>query len=190
MRAMIEAKTFRRILMATKGFVSKSGGGRPCAEYIKLEFRTDRNIVTASATDGYRLSTEHAVCGEIDEDFDAYVKPVLPPVKNGSWAVISVHDKKCYIEIDGMISGFNQPAGTDFDYQGAIDCGREKPPVLRIGFNGEYLLSALQAAKISAGSSFKQPVVLEFRTALDPVFVTTNEGRDVKMVLPIRLKNE
>ena len=191
MRATINAKTLRRIVMATKGFTCNAGSVRPVMEYIKLEFRKDGNAVTASATDGFRLSTEHAICGEIDEDFDAYIKPILPPIVSNSWAVISVCGDKCYIEIAGMISGFNQPKiGTNFDYQKTIDHLAEKPPVLRIGFNGEYLLSALQAAKASAGSSFKLPVVLEFRSPMEPMFITTNTGKDVKMVLPIRLVGE
>ena len=60
-------------------------------------------------------------------------------------------------------------------------------PTFKIGFNGNYLLSALKAAKVSAGNSFKSPIILEFRSQTDPVVIHTNKD-DVKMILPIRIK--
>ena len=52
-----------------------------------------------------------------------------------------------------------------------------------------YLLSALQAAKVSADGSFRQPVILEFRSNIEPILLRTNK-EDIKMVLPVRIKED
>lgn len=56
----------------------------------------------------------------------------------------------------------------------------------RIGVNGNYLLSALQAAKISCGNTFRNPVVLEFRGEKDAIILRTNK-EDIKLVLPVKI---
>lgn len=81
--------------------------------------------------------------------------------------------------------GYSQPEADKFLWREAIPAD---DPTLRLGFNGNYLLSALQAAKVSIGGSFKDPVVLEFRNNLTPVILRTNKD-DIKMVLPIRIKD-
>ncbi|MEL7568085.1 MAG: hypothetical protein AAGU27_24860 [Dehalobacterium sp.] len=187
MKAMIPAKTLRRIVMATRGFVSKAGSNRPAYEYIKLEFSKGNSSVTAVAVDGYRLSVEHASC-DVDEDFSAYIKPMLPPIKGNEWAMVTVDGERAYVEIGGLAAGFVQPKEVEFDYRGVVDNARKNAPTYRIGFNGDFLLTALKAAKESCGASFKLPVILEFRGPNEPILLVTNSGDDVKMVLPVRIK--
>ena len=50
-------------------------------------------------------------------------------------------------------------------------------------------MSALQAAKALAGESFRQPVILEFRSNVEPILLRTNK-EDIKMVLPVRIKED
>ena len=64
-----------------------------------------------------------------------------------------------------------------------------KESTFRIGFNGNYLLTALQAAKVSTGGTYKNPIILEFNGPTSPCVIRTNTS-DVKMVLPIRIKAE
>lgn len=86
----------------------------------------------------------------------------------------------------GFSFGYQQPAPDEFNWEKVMPQSEVK---YRIGFNGNYLLSALQAAKVSLGDSFRNPVVLEFRGPTEPILLRTNNA-DIKMVLPIRIKDE
>lgn len=186
MRAIIMARDLKRLIAATSGFVT-GPNKNPVFNYIRLEFCKENASVTAIGVDGYRLSVEHSVCGDIDEDFVAYVRPFLPRAKQEDAAVIEVTDGYCYIKIGDLSAGFKQPFGTYLDYAKILTEATSSDPTLKIGFNGNYLLKALQAASASCGGSFAKPVVLEFRGPLSPVILRTNK-EDVKMVLPIRIR--
>lgn len=189
MKASLNAKDLKRIIMATIGFVGENNRNS-AMQYVRLEFSKEFSKVTAVAVDGYALSIENAVCANVDEDFTTYIKSNIPAFKSKyATAVIEVKDKICFIGIGGCITGYKQPDGEFLDYKPVISSAEKDSPALRIGFNGNLLLQALQAAKISAGDSFKQPVVLEFRGALEPVFLRTNK-EDLKLVLPMRIRGE
>ena len=89
-----------------------------------------------------------------------------------------------FIRCNGFVFGYQQPQGEFLDWERALPSSEVK---LRIAFNGNYLLTALQAAKESAGASFRKPVYLEFRSNLEPVIIRTNK-EDIKMVLPVRIQ--
>lgn len=184
--AIIYTNDFNRLISATKYFVSKKNN-RPCCEYIKLEFRSAENQVVAISVDGYRMSIEHSLVGDCEEDFVAFIKSnIRLPQKQ--FATISLTDdgKEAIIRCSGFSFGYVQPEDDGFDWEKEIPTSDAK---FRIGFNGNYLLTALQAAKTSSGDSFRQPIILEFRNENEPVIIRTNKD-DIKMVLPIRLKNE
>lgn len=181
-RAIMPTNDFNRIIKATKNFTAKNDN-RKTYQYIRLEFQAEASRVTAVAIDGYRLSTEHAMCCDCDTDFVIYVRSNIRLPSNKS-AVFELVDGECLIKCEDMIFGYSQPEGEFMDWQKAIPADA---PTYRIGFNGEYLLSALQSAKASVGNVFKQPVVLEFRSPSQPIILRTN-GEDVKMVLPVRIK--
>lgn len=163
--AVMNTNVFNTIIAAVKGAVSTSAR-KPMYEYIRLEFRRENKAVTAIATDGCRLFVEHATCFEIEEDFDCYIT-----------------ESAVEIECLGCIFGFVQPVGEFLDWEKVLP----DAPTFRIGVNAEYLLSALQAAKASVGGTFKQPAILEFRGPIAPITIKTNR-KDVKMVLPVRIK--
>lgn len=186
-KVQIKAAALKRLIQATRNF-TENGGNKPIHEYIRLEFSKEFNSVTAVAVNSYRMLVEHASC-MVEEDFIAYIKPVIPPAHKESWATIELKDSVCYIDIDGIITGYQQPEGNYLDWMKVLDTALEKPPQYRIGFNGDYLLSALQAAKASVGDVFRSPVVLEFRGPTEPILLKTNKN-DYKMVLPVRLGSE
>lgn len=70
--AIMDTNAFNTIIAAVKGAVSTSIS-RPMYKNIRLEFRKKNKVVTAIATDGFRLFVEHATCYEVEEDFDCYV---------------------------------------------------------------------------------------------------------------------
>lgn len=182
MKAKIFSNDFNRAVAATKGFVGKDPKRR-LHQFIRMEFCAADSSVTAVAVDGYKMSVERAVC-ECDENFVAYINASTRPPR-GEYATIEVVGSDVIIRCGDFIFGCPQNGGEFLDWKNVLPGGE---PTFRFGVNGNYLLSALQAAKISLGNSFKEPVVLEFRGELSPVILRTN-GEDIKMVLPIRLKN-
>ncbi len=183
MKARILGNDFNRIMDATKQFCGTSTRHKE-QEYIRLDFDAEIQRVTAHACDGYRLSVEHSVIGSCDENFTVYIRGGFRLPKK-QYATIEKVENEVQIRCAGALFGFEQPdVSQRFEWQKVIP---KDEPTFRIGFNGNYLLNALQAAKISAGQTFKNPIVLEFWTPTSPVLIRTNTD-DIKMVLPIRIK--
>lgn len=181
MRAGMMTEDFNRIIKATKLFVRKNGSGK-IYQYIRLEFCADSSRVTAVAVDGYRMSVEHAMCYDCDEDFVIYVRDnIMLPRKNK--VMFELIDGECMIKCNDMIFGYVQPDGDFLDWQKAMPV---EEPIYRIAFNGDFMISALQSAKTSVGNVFKNPVVLELRSPTAPIILRTNKD-DIKMVLPVRI---
>lgn len=183
MKATILGNDFNRIMDATKQFCDTSTRHKEL-EYIRLDFDAETQRVTAHACDGYRLSVEHSVIGSCDENFTVYIRGVFRLPKK-QYATIEKVENEVQIRCAGVLFGFKQPDNQNpFDYENVFP--KEKPQ-FKIAFNGNYLLTALQAAKISAGNTFRNPIILEFWGPLNPVVIHTNED-DAKLVLPIRTK--
>lgn len=181
-QARIYTNDFNRLIAATKDFISKGRARYIAHEYIRLDFSAGDSKVTAVAVDGFRLSVENSVISDCDGDFTVYLKPnVELPAK--MYAFISLEsDGTALIRCNGLVFGYDQPSPSEFDWKKALP---QDTLTLKIGFNGNYLLSALRAAEASAGG-FSKPVVLEFRGPLEPVILRTNQ-EDIKMVLPMRI---
>jgi DNA polymerase III sliding clamp (beta) subunit (PCNA family) len=187
--ARIYTNDFNRLISATKSFCAPKDAIRKENRYIKLEFDADHSIVTAYAIDGYRLATEHAVVSDCEEGFIAYIMPPNIKLPNKMYAEITLDNNELQIRCNGVMFGYEQPQINDpFNYDKFISNLNEKTPSFRIGFNGNYLISALQAAKVSCGDSFRQPIILEFTKPNEPVVLRTNK-EDIKLVLPVRLKD-
>lgn len=183
MKATILGNDFNRIMDATKQFCGTSTRHKE-QEYIRLDFDAEIQRVTAHACDGCRLSVEHSVIGSCDENFTVYIRGGFRLPKK-QYATIEKVENEVQIRCAGALFGFEQPdVSQRFEWQKVIP---KDKPTFRIGFNGNYLLNALQAAKVSAGQTFKNPIVLEFWTPTTPVIIRTNTA-DIKMVLPIRIK--
>ena len=182
--ARIFTNDLNRLIAATKSFVSDSDH-RPCDQYIKLEFHAADNQVVAMAVDGYRMSVEHSIISDCDEDFVAFIKSSTKlPQKQYATISLTADGKEAMIRCSGFSFGCIQPQDSGFKWEKAIPTSEVK---YRIGFNGNDLLAALQAAKVSAEDSFRQPVILEFRGNMEPILLRTHK-EDVKMVLPVRIK--
>lgn len=184
--ARIYSNDFNRIISASKAFVATSFHNKETLKLIRLEFNSKDSRVTAVACSGYMLSVEHAVITDCEESFIAYVNPSIR-LPNKLFATFTLEENELLIRCDNYIFGFNQPKDKDyFDYDKAIPTNE---PSFKIGFNANYLLTMLQAAKTSIGNVFKSPVVLEFTgNETMPVILRTNQD-DIKMVLPVRLRD-
>lgn len=186
MKARIFSNDFNRLLDATKGFLADADVVvRPSLSYIKLVFEASISRVTAIAVDGYRMSVEHCVVSDCDADFVAFIKPTIR-LPRGQYFSIELCDNEVAIKGRDFSFSYPQPQRVDpFDFKKVIP--EKEKRVFRIGFNGNYLMTALQAAKVSAGDTFKNPVILEFYGETLPALIRTNKD-DIKMVLPVRLK--
>ena len=182
-KASMTTSAFNRLIDATKAFCSKTNRNH-CYLFIRLEFHAETNEVVAVAVDGFRLSAEYA-CANSEEDFFIYVRSNIK-LPGNSVVDFELVDGEAIIRCNGFIFGYKQPDDKFLDWGKVIPTSDVQ---YKIAFNGDYLLSALQAAKASVGKSFKTHVVLEFRSPLDPIVIRTNE-KDVKMVLPIRINDE
>ena len=169
--AKIYTNRLNRLIAATKSFVSDNDH-MPSHKYIKLEYHAADNQVVAMAVDGYRMSVEHSVISDCDEDFVAFIKSNTK-LPSEQYATISLTEdgKEAVIRCGGFSFGYTQPQDSGFEWEKAIPTSEVK---YRIGFNGNYLLSALQAAKVSAGGGFMKPVILEFRSNVEPILLRTN----------------
>ena len=182
--AKIYTNDFNRLIATTKAFVANDTY-RSWMKYIKLEFHASENQVVAMATDGCRMSVEHSIISNCTEDFAVYIKGnVSLPKKQYATIELSDDGKEAIVRCKEFSFGYEQPKVEEFDWKKVIPTNEVK---YRIGFNGNFLLSALQAAKISAGNSFREPVILEFRSNDEPILLRTNK-EDIKMVLPVRVK--
>lgn len=179
-KANMKTDVFNRLIDATKGFVSKYARN-DVYQFIKLEFHSSDDEVIAVATDGFKLSVEHAVC-KSEEDFTIYVKGNVKLPRNAE-VEIELEADEALFRCNGFVFGYKQPTGQFLEWPQVLPSGE---PTFRIGFNGEYLLAALKAARISVGGLYKNPVVLEFRGPTLPFIIKTNNN-DIKMVLPIRV---
>lgn len=182
MKARILGNDFNRIMDATKQFCDTSTRHKE-QEYIRLDFDAETQRVTAHACDGCRLSVEHSVISACEESFTVYLRSGCRLPKR-EYATIEKVGNEVQIRCAGALFGFEQPdVSQRFEWQKVIPKDKSS---FKIGFNGNYLLTALQAAKVSAGQTFKNPIVLEFWTPTSPVIIRTNTD-DIKMVLPIRI---
>lgn len=187
MKALIDGKSFNKLIESTKRFVAKSHRNQ-ALEYIKLEFNKETCSVTAAAIDGYRMSIEHNICLEVDEDFSILVKPTVTKCpKREKFAKIEKLDDRAYIEFGDTITGFHQVKGEFYDYTKAYADMTANEVTYKIGFNGDLLIDALLSAKASVGGTLREAVILEFRSPHEPIILKTG-NENIKVVLPMRIK--
>ena len=183
--AKIMTNDYNRMIEATKNFVNQNPKTHKSTEYIKLEFDSEKELVTAIAVEGRMMSVEHSVIYECSESFCAYIKGNLKLPAN-SGAVIELHETEVVIRCNGFSIGFEQPEPFNFEWKDLIpqeDCQYS------IKFNGNLLLKAIKAAKSSTGGSFRHPLTIEFRGKNNPCVVRTNET-DIKIVCPLRDRHD
>lgn len=189
MKATINAKDFNRLIAATKMFAAQQYDKKhPLLTFIRLEFDAGNMQVTAIALDGYKMSAETAVLCSCDEDFTAYVRSNIKlPSRESVYAQVELIDNELIVRCDDFIFGYLQPDTEKWvDWKNLIP---KEDVQYKITFNGNLLLSALQAAKVSCGNSFSKPITLEFRDPIKPIVLRTNK-EDIKMILPMRVYRE
>ncbi len=186
-KAEILSEDMNRLIDATKDFIASPRSSREIYKYIQLKFNAEKQEVTATACDGYRLSVETAAVFEISEDFTVYIRPCRKFPKN-TVVYISLEDEKAIILCNGNIFGCEQPEGEYLNYE---DYMKEREVTFRIGFTPEYLIDAIKAAKATSTQiGSRNTIVLEFTGPNNPVYIMTRKKTGFRMVLPVRLPAE
>ncbi len=182
-KAVIEVNVLKRLLNATRKFVS-GAERREVMRYIKLEFKSETNIVKAVASDNFSLSVEYGGCVECENDFIAYIKPTLT-LAGKSFVYIELIEDELFLRYDGMIQGFKQPEGDFINDEEILAPINNELAAVEITFNAALMERALQAVKASAGGVLKSPVTMEYRGVNKPV-VLREAKSNIKLVMPMR----
>lgn len=182
-KAVLTTNDFNRLIYTTRDFITPVG--KPCYRYIKLDVDAEKQRITAAACDGYKLSVERAPC-EADESFSLYIKPIAKlPTKEQ--VTIELLGKDVLIRCAGNIIGFEQPELKD-PFMNYEQFFKEKECAFRIGFDPRLLMQTVSAARTSIGQG--QVAILEFMGPRDPVFIRDKKGDNLRMVLPVRIKED
>lgn len=187
MKAIITAFHLKQLIGATKKFVGTSELS-PMQMYIRIEFSRSKQTATASAIDGYRISEVTKFCIVEGEDFTVYVRPTLPISQfKGERVCVELDGDYCRISCGDLSVGCKQPTGQFFDTEEYIAGLPTDPPRFRIGFNAQYLLDVLQAAKLASPESIRSIITLEFQNPQSPV-ITRGINGGTFVILPVRVK--
>lgn len=189
MKAVINAKEFKRIIDNTKKFLGSSFGQMA---WIYLQIDAEKKLVKATALDGYRISIEYSSLKAVDESFTCHIKPNIPKItKNSTYAEIEREDKKVFVTVGETIIGYVQPEGEYYKTDTLLSDIEKQDPVRTIGVNAKFLKEAMES--ISATASERRCVAkIDIRNPVDPIVIRSGgeEGvkENLKIILPVKLE--
>lgn len=188
--AIMDGDNFNRLVAATEKFCSKGDNNRPIMQMVRIDFKASTQEACAVALDGYRLSQEHSICLSADGDFSIFISP-RTRVPKKYLVQITLNGDEVLIRSDsGSIIGFKQPDASKWVNTDTILADAQaKQPQYTIGFNPNYLLDALYSARASNAGIFRSVVKMEVRDPIAPIIMRTNDNKDIKLVLPVRIYN-
>lgn len=186
MKAHINGDSLNKLMAGVKRFVKTTESKTQLNNYIQLEFSKSNCNVTATATDGHKLSIEHSLCNMVDEDFTAYVLPTLRKFKKDTAVFITLIEDDLFFDLGNESQGYRQPkTGVFLDCREVVRTLEQTEPIYRIGFDPKLLIEALQSAKES-GHDFRNKIIMEFRGDKDHIIFKTGDN-NVKLILPVRI---
>lgn len=179
MKAVIRTSDLKRLVRATKHFISKDYN-RPLLNFIRLDFDFEDKTVNAVALDGFKLSIEASDLKAIDESFSAYIRPYLPVGIKNDVVTIEIIGNKCYIDSGDSSVGYEQPNGKKFNAKSVLEDLHTKPITCEMFVKGDHLVDALKSIQPDAGLS---SVRIEYRADNEAILLKTDKStRLVKTV--------
>ncbi len=185
MKATIDIKEFKRVMVALKPFTSTSIYNDKM-QYIKADVDKDNQEIRFEALDGHRLAVEYLKCSA-DSSFTVYIKPFNILKSQDSEIELEIIDNKLHISTNEWSFKFIQPEGMWFDTSKVANRDNQDKAV-RIGVNAKLLREALgninmkhdkELVEIEIGSNPIEPIII--RSAKD--------RRNFRLVLPVRLSD-
>ena len=188
MKSIIRARDLKRLINSTKRTITD--GHRQILQYIKLEFRKGIGV-SAYGCDGFSLVKASDICIDIDEDFDAYIKPFpVYRIDKKTTAEIQVVDGKCLITIGDNVFGFIQPK----EEQKGVDVGKymdeakAAKPEYKIAFDVLKMIKVLTGVyeSIPGNSDVRHRMArLTFTGKVNPLIIDAPDGGKA-ILLPVR----
>ena len=80
MKAIVNAREFKRLIDNTKRFIRPSVHTSAMMEYIRIKIDIALGEIEATALDGYRIADEYAKFVQADGSFTCYIKPNVPKI--------------------------------------------------------------------------------------------------------------
>lgn len=191
MKAILNAKEFKRLIDNTKKFLGQSYGHM---EWIYLKLDAEKKLVKATALDGRRISIEYATLEDVDESFSCYVKPNIPKIaRTDNSAELELENNKLYVTVGNFITGYIQPEGEYYKTDKIIREIEEQEPIRTIGINAKYLKEAMESIS-STVSDNRSIAKIDIRNPVDPIVIRSggDKGKkeNLKIILPVRLAYE
>ncbi len=190
MKAVLDAKEFKRIIDNTKRFVSKDASNE-LMSWIHLEIDAKEMFIKATALDGHRVSIEYAKLVEADESFVCYIRPLIPKVtRYDNYAELEVNKNRLYAQVGESIIGYVQPEGNFYDVDKVLKNLDGERKLETIVINAQYLKDALES--ISAYSGTRKIAEIDVYAPCHPVVIRSGrkgERDNLKIVLPMNSRD-
>lgn len=191
MKAKIPAVDFKRIIDNTKRFVGPEWKGDKMS-WIYLTVDGLSKTVKAMALDGHKVSIEYADLVEAEESFTCYIKPNIPKItKHDDYVNIEVANKRLYVEVGEIITGYVQPKGEYYKVNEMLNGFANDKPKLTIGVNATLLKDAL--ASISDYGDRIHLAKIDLRGPKDAIVIRSgarDKRENIKIVLPVNIRSE
>lgn len=191
MKAILDAKEFKRLIDNTKKFTRWEDANNKLMQYIHVVVDAKSMEIKAEALDGFRISIEYGKLMEADESFSCFISPKIPVIVKGArHAELELVDKKLLIRLGEFIVGCVQPEGEYFRVDEELAKMQKSEPVRTIGLNASYLEDAMKAAK---NTEDWQPVVeMDVREPNQPVIIRSGKRQgkqNIKVVLAVKINH-
>ena len=193
MKAILDAKEFKRLIDNTKKFtVGSSNGNNKMMEYIHVVIDAKSMEIKAEALDGHRVSIEYGKLMEVDESFACYISPKIPVITRGVHnAELELVDKKLLIRLGEFIVGCVQPEGEYYKVDELLGDMENVDPVRTVGLNAVYLEDAMKAAK-NIVTNWRSVVEVDIREPHQPVVIRSGRRQDkqnIKIIFPVHINH-
>lgn len=179
MKATLNCAELKRLIRATKDFVQICDTNCEAHSYIRLELSAEDRKITAVAIDGTRVSIETTQAVDIDADFICYIKGNIPNGNKFDIAEIRLEGDYCYVTVNGVTVGYEQPDSDFFDYKTYVERLSRSKPAAAIILSRKLLRDAMQSISPSAK---RDVVTVEVRGDLEPMVIRTANG--ARYILP------
>ncbi|WMC91242.1 hypothetical protein [Kineothrix sp. MB12-C1] len=189
MKAILDAKDFKRLIDNTKRFTRSSCNTvNKLMQYIHVVVDAEAMEIRAEALDGHRISIEYGKLMEADESFQCYISPKIPIIaKNSDNAELELVEGKLLIRIGEFIVGCVQPEGEYYKVGELLEDMQKDAPIRTIGLNAAYLEDVMKAAKNTV-VNWRSIVEIDIRNPDKPVIIRTGrrkEKQNIKVILPM-----
>lgn len=183
MKAIVNAREFKRLIDNTKRFIRPNVHTSAMMEYIRIKIDIALGEIEATALDGYRIADEYAKFVQADGSFTCYIKPNIPKLTGIDNIEIELNGDRAYIVAGDSITGYLQP-GLEFpDVDVFLKKELERKSKAHVHVNAKYLLDAIQ--QIPAHERIQKPVIsLDVAGPQDPIIIRHGE-KNVKLILGV-----